>query len=94
MAFRAIPVEPADVEAMIGETGLGVLLDGFRRGTPYDRDALVAAALAVSDYAAGNAEWLAGLEINPLRVLPRGQGVLALDALVNRRGDRSNGSRA
>jgi acetate---CoA ligase (ADP-forming) len=82
VAFRAVPLDAADVDEMLDETGLGRELDGFRGGLPLDREALTRAVLAVSDYADKSAHWLRGLEINPLRVLARGDGVLALDALI------------
>jgi acyl-CoA synthetase (NDP forming) len=86
VAFRAIPLDVRDVEEMIEETGVGLPLDGYRGGPAHDRDALIAAVLAVSGYAERNAQWLSGVEINPLRVLARGEGVLALDALIELQG--------
>jgi acetyltransferase len=85
VAFRAIPVGLRDVDEMIAEAGLAPVLEGLRGGPAHDRDALVTAALAVSEYTERSAEWLSGLEINPLRVLPAHKGVVALDALATLR---------
>jgi acyl-CoA synthetase (NDP forming) len=79
VALRVLPVSWTDVEQMIDETRLGRLLAGTRGATPYDRAALVTAVLGV---AGATAEWPSGfeLDLNPVSVLPAGQGVRILDA--------------
>ncbi|MEU5392300.1 acetate--CoA ligase family protein [Streptomyces tibetensis] len=58
------------------------LLDGVRGRPPADRDALVEVVLRVQRMALELGDQLAELEINPLLVLPQGQGAVALDALA------------
>lgn len=58
------------------------LLDGVRGRPPADRDALVEVVLRVQRMALELGDHIAELDINPLLVLPRGQGAVALDALV------------
>jgi acyl-CoA synthetase (NDP forming) len=58
------------------------LLDGFRGRPQADVDALVDAIVAFSRMAAQLGERLAEAEINPLFVLPQGQGVRAADGVV------------
>ncbi|AXE86679.1 acetate--CoA ligase family protein [Streptomyces sp. Go-475] len=58
------------------------LLDGVRGRPPADRDALVEVVLRVQRMALELGDRLAELDINPLMVLPRGQGAVALDALA------------
>ncbi|WP_432025332.1 acetate--CoA ligase family protein [Streptomyces sp. 1222.5] len=58
------------------------LLDGVRGRPPADRDALVEVVLRVQRMALELDGHIAELDINPLLVLPRGQGAVALDALV------------
>lgn len=58
------------------------LLDGFRGRPPADVDALADAIVAFSHMAAQLGERLLEAEINPLFVLPRGQGVRAADGVV------------
>lgn len=79
VALRLLPIEAADVEEMLDETRLATLLAGVRGASPADRDALLAAVVAVADLVAG---WPPGfeLDLNPVRVLPAGQGVRILDA--------------
>jgi hypothetical protein len=61
---------------------LGTLLRGVRGAPPADRAALARALVALSDLADHLGERLETVDVNPLLVLPEGQGVLALDALV------------
>ena len=67
---------------MISETRGVRLLEGHRGSPPYDIDALAETISLVSRVAWANAEQLAEVEINPLRLLPAGEGAIALDALV------------
>ncbi|MFD7434533.1 acetate--CoA ligase family protein [Streptomyces sp. NPDC059861] len=58
------------------------LLDGVRGRPPADLDALVEVVLRVQRMALELGHDLAELDVNPLVVLPRGQGAVALDALA------------
>lgn len=58
------------------------LLDGFRGRPVCDVEALVSAIVAFSQMAAALGERLVEAEINPLFVLPRGQGVVAADGVA------------
>ncbi|PNG17207.1 acetate--CoA ligase family protein [Streptomyces cahuitamycinicus] len=58
------------------------LLDGVRGRPAADLDALVEVVLRVQRMALELGDQLAELDINPLMVLPRGQGAVALDALA------------
>lgn len=82
VALRPLPVSAVDASEMIDQTLLGKLLDGFRGSGPLDRAALIDAILALSDAGCDLGDRLEELDVNPLLVLPEGQGVLALDALI------------
>ena len=58
------------------------VLGGVRGKPPADVDALCEAIVGVSRLAVSLGDQLAGLDINPLIVLPKGQGVVAVDAVV------------
>lgn len=77
-----LPVHEDDVRAAIGRLKIARLLGGFRGAPRGDLDALVAAVIAVARYATDHRDTLAELEINPLFVLPEGEGVVAVDALI------------
>jgi acyl-CoA synthetase (NDP forming) len=68
--------------AMAGELIAWPLLDGFRGRPKADIDALAAAIVAFSGMAAQLGERLIEAEINPLFVLPEGEGVRAADGVV------------
>jgi acyl-CoA synthetase (NDP forming) len=58
------------------------ILAGVRGKPPADLEALCGAIGALSRLAASLGDQLAGLDINPLIVMPKGEGVVAVDALV------------
>ena len=64
------------------------LLRGHRGRPAGDVDAAVAAVLAIAGFGAAHAAALEELDVNPLAVLPAGQGVVALDALLRIREGR------
>jgi acyl-CoA synthetase (NDP forming) len=71
-----------DALAMAQELRTWPLLDGFRGRPKADTDALVTAIVAFSQMAAQLGERLVEAEINPVFVLPAGQGVRAADGVV------------
>ncbi len=84
VALRLLPESLDDawldeVGAMIDETRLGRLLAGARGAGPYDRIALVA---MITSLVVAVRQWPPGfeLDLNPVAVLPEGQGVRVLDA--------------
>ncbi|MFF2846923.1 acetate--CoA ligase family protein [Streptomyces sp. NPDC058001] len=81
-AVRVPPFGEDQVRAMLGELRGRALLDGVRGGPAVDVEALVEVVLRVQRMALELDDELAELDINPLMVLPRGQGAVALDALA------------
>ena len=82
VSFRLPPLDADEARRMIGELRGFPILAGTRGGTPYDLDALITAVVAISSFAADYGGDLASAEINPLRVLREGQGVVGLNAVV------------
>lgn len=82
VAVGVPPFGEDQARAMLGELRGGALLDGVRGAPPADVDALVEVVLRVQRMALELDGELAELDINPLVVLPRGQGAVALDALA------------
>ncbi|TPG44788.1 CoA-binding protein [Roseomonas nepalensis] len=80
--LRLPPLTREDAEGMIAGLRTAALLSGYRGVPPSDRAALADAILAFAALAAAAGERLLEAEINPLVVLPEGQGVRALDGLV------------
>jgi acetyltransferase len=81
-ALRLPPLSHDEALAMIEETRGAKLLRGFRGRPPADVDALADTLMRFSQLAADLGDLIAAVDINPLMVLPAGQGVRAVDALV------------
>ncbi|MBX9423620.1 acetate--CoA ligase family protein [Streptomyces lateritius] len=81
-AVRVPPFGEREARSMLAELRGRALLDGVRGAPPADVDALVEVVLRVQRMALELDGDLAELDINPLMVLPRGQGAVALDALA------------
>lgn len=78
VSFRLAPLSRLDAEEMIDEVRSARLLTGLRGAPPADRDALIETLLRVS-WLAHSCPHVRELDINPLLVLPEGQGALAVD---------------
>ncbi|WP_107677937.1 acetate--CoA ligase family protein [Agrobacterium sp. LAD9] len=82
VAMRLLPVTRGEVRDMIGELKCSALLDGFRGRPAADTEALIDAVLSFADMVSALDSRLEEAEINPVFVLPKGEGVRAGDALV------------
>jgi acyl-CoA synthetase (NDP forming) len=86
VALRRCPITRSEAQAMIADVKGARLLRGFRGRPAADIEALKDTLVRVSHLAMHMEGQLAELDINPLMVLPSGQGVKAVDALVVLRG--------
>jgi acetyltransferase len=82
VALRRCPINREEALGMLAEVKGAKLLRGFRGKPAADVDALADALVNVSHMPVHLEGHLAELDINPLMVLPVGQGVKAVDALV------------
>lgn len=82
VTFRAAPFDVAEAHRMIREIRGYAMLEGVRGAPPSDVDALATMLSALSRFAAANADAIESLDLNPVRVLEQGKGVVALDALI------------
>ena len=83
VTFRAAPFGVAEAQRMIREIRGFALLEGARGAPPCDIDALAKLLSDLSRFAAAHRDRVAGIDLNPVRVLAKGQGVIALDALID-----------
>lgn len=79
---RLLPVDEAGAEEMLRGLKGFTLLDGYRSAPKADVAAAARAIAALCDAVLAGGEELREIEINPLLVLPKGQGAVAVDALV------------
>jgi acyl-CoA synthetase (NDP forming) len=80
VTYLALPIDEELVIRSLQKLKLWTLLSGFRGKPEADIGALAKAAVALSRRFAATPDCLE-IEINPLFVLPKGQGVIAIDAL-------------
>ena len=92
VSLRVCPVARWDAEQMVDEVRGSRLVKGYRGRPKADVSALVDTLMKLSDLATNLSDRIEEIDINPLSVLPEGQGVKALDALVTVR-DVSPGTR-
>lgn len=82
VALRLLPISRDEARRMIDEVKAGALLKGFRGKPVADVDALIDTVLAFADMVETLGARLEEAEINPVFVLPQGQGARAGDSLI------------
>lgn len=85
--LRDVAVQPAPVDAaqalqMIRSLRLFALLDGARGQAPADIEAAARTVARLSEFACRHQDQVSEIDLNPILVRPRGQGVAILDALM------------
>ncbi len=81
VSFRLTPVSDLDAEAMVGGLRSAKLLDGYRGGVEGDRAALTKLIQQVSALVTVAPE-IMELDLNPVKVMAPGMGVITVDARV------------
>jgi len=81
-SLRMLPLRDGDAEAMIAETRGAALLGAHRGGEAADVKSLAALLNALGDFAWHNAQSIAEIDLNPIKVLPAGRGSIVVDALI------------
>lgn len=82
VTFRAAPFSPAEAMRMIREIRGFSIFEGVRGAPPSDIGALAQFLSDFSRFAAAHSDQIESIDLNPVRVLPQGQGVAPLDALI------------
>ena len=82
-----LPASREDVRAAFARLRSWPLVCGYRGRPAGDVEALLDAVDAILAYAQANAERLLELDVNPVLVLPHGQGVVAVDVLIRVAGE-------
>lgn len=79
------PVSPDRCRALLDRLAVRALLEGVRGAPAADVDALVDLACRLSRFAHAHAGLVEEIDLNPVLVHPRGEGVSIVDALVVKR---------
>lgn len=82
VTFRLAPFDLVEAKTMIHEIRGREMLHGVRGAPPSDIVALAQLLVDVSEFAAAHREDIESIDLNPVIVLPEGQGLVALDALL------------
>lgn len=82
VTFRVAPFDQEEARRMMREVKGYALLEGARGAEPFDIDAVAKALAGISRFSAVNAAVIDSIDINPFLVLPKGQGAVALDAVI------------
>jgi succinyl-CoA synthetase beta subunit len=85
VAIRLLPIDEDTARDMIRSLRGAALLDRFRGRPERDVDAVVGAITGLSRLFLDHRPWLSDLEVNPLIVLAKGEGVRAVDVRLVRR---------
>jgi acetyl coenzyme A synthetase (ADP forming)-like protein len=78
VAFALAPLTRPEAEGLLESTWAGRKLKGFRSLVAADRSSVVDALIRLAQLAYDHPQ-IAEIEINPLRVMPEGQGAFAID---------------
>ena len=81
VSFALAPISQLEAEYLLQSTWAGRKLEGFRNLLPGDRESVKNVIIRLAQLAADHPR-LAEIEINPLRVLPSGQGAVAVDVRI------------
>lgn len=81
------PLSRGEALEMIEKTRGSKLLNGFRGSPRADLEALADTLVSVGRLAVDWVDRIEALDINPLLILPEGQGVIAVDALLELKND-------
>jgi acetyltransferase len=79
VTIRLLPIDNTTARDMLSSLHGADLLGTFRGRPPRDIDAVVQAMIGLSQLFLDHSAWLSELEINPLIVLAKGDGVRAVD---------------
>lgn len=86
-SLRLLPLRDGDAETMIAETRGAALLGGIRGGEAADTESLAACLYSLAEFAWHNADRLAEIDLNPIKVRPAARGCVVVDALIVTRAD-------
>ncbi len=85
VALTPVPVDEAGARALIGRLKGAQVFGRYRGFPPADTEALADLMVRLSQFAADHADDIAAIDLNPVIVHARGDGVSVVDALIVKR---------
>jgi acyl-CoA synthetase (NDP forming) len=83
VSFCLAPLSLSEARSTLDRLRGAAILDGTRGNPAADKDALAEALVRLGDFAAMQAGSIKSVEINPILVKAKGEGVIGLDALIS-----------
>jgi acyl-CoA synthetase (NDP forming) len=81
-ALRMLPLRDGEAEAMIAEIRGAARFEAFRGRPAYDTGSLAACLYAISDLMVRLGDVIREIDLNPIKLLPSGEGCVIVDALI------------
>jgi acyl-CoA synthetase (NDP forming) len=94
IALAPVPLDRAAVAALLGRLKGASVLGAYRGAPEADTDALIELMVQLSHFAADHADEIAEIDLNPVIVHTKGQGVSVVDALIVKQPPRQAQPRA
>src|ERR1700694_1364015 len=91
IALVSVPLDHAGARALLSRLKGAQVLGPYRGSPPADTDALIELMVRLSHFAADHADVIAEIDLNPVIVHAKGQGVSIVDALIVKRQRRQAG---
>ncbi len=82
VALRKLPLREGDAEKMIGEIRGASRFEAYRGRPAYDTESLATCLYAISDLVTARGDVIREIDLNPIKLMPAGQGLVIVDALV------------
>jgi acetyltransferase len=86
------PLAASEARAMLGRLEGAALLDAHRGAPAADVDALVELMVRLGEFASDHADTVAEIDLNPVLIHARGEGVSVVDALIVKHKDAHSAS--
>ncbi|MGN6149982.1 MAG: acetate--CoA ligase family protein [Rhizomicrobium sp.] len=83
VSFCLAPLSLSEARSALDRLRGAAILDGARGNAAADKEALAEALVRLGDFASTHAGSIKSVEINPLLVKAKGEGVIGLDALIS-----------
>ena len=84
VAFRMLPITPADAKSMLNELKGAALLKGFRGSEPIDINQVSKMLVQIGKLGVDNADYINSIDFNPVVVYPKSHFVVDAKIILNK----------
>ncbi len=94
VAFRMLPITPADAKSMLNELKGSALLKGFRGSEPIDINQAAKMLVQIGKLGIDNADYINSIDFNPVVVYPKSHFVVDAKIILNKEIKKNSISKA